>query len=133
MKTPSASEYRGSPRFVVRVPMTLSLQEAASGQSIQADSVNLSMNGISCTVNRYLPVSKKLLLSFITPHSSDGATHILLQCEAVVVRIDPEHEERGRTAYDVALAFHNLTRQQQEDLQTLIESYADILEHGVHV
>lgn len=118
------SERRKFPRFDVRVPLNLSLSGTTVKETLDATSINVSMNGVYCIVNRYLPLFDKILITFVIPEKIGNPYNIVSQCEGIVVRIEPEHEESGRTEYKVALYFHNLSQQERNLLHTLILTYS---------
>jgi hypothetical protein len=74
------------------------------------------MNGLYCTVNRYLPVFDKLLITFVNPARDRIPPHVISEIEGVVVRVEPEQPEEERSAYNIALYFSELTEQQQQTL-----------------
>lgn len=91
---------------------------------VNATAANVSMNGVYCTVNHYLPLFEKILITFVLPEKADDAYHLVSQCEGVVVRIDPEEQEPGCSEYQVALYFNNLSEAERNLLQTIISTYA---------
>ncbi len=58
----------------------------------------------------------------ISPAHNGHPPRIILQCESVVVRIEPEQEEAGKREYHIALFFPHLSQQQEEVLKKLIET-----------
>ncbi len=126
MNNSSPSERRKFPRFNIRIPLHLSFPSLETEDLFQATSVNVSLNGIYCTVNRYLSPFEKILIMFISPTHDGNPPDIILQCESVVVRIEPEHKEIGRKEYHVVLFFPHHSQQQSDVLQKLIESHTTV-------
>lgn len=118
------SERRKFPRFNVQVPLNLSLSRAKVEETLDATSINVSMNGVYCIVNRYLPLFDKVLITFVIPEGTEDPYNIISQCEGVVVRVEPENEEPGRAEYKVALYFHNLSQEERNLLHTLIITHS---------
>lgn len=119
----SHDERRKSPRFQIPITLTLSVSGIPEEQAIDAAVVNVSMNGVYCKVNHYLPLFDKVLITFVLPESNDPPCHLVSQCEGVVVRIEPEEEEPGRPEYYAALYFNNLSDSSRELLQAMLFTY----------
>jgi hypothetical protein len=124
MSNLTPSDRRQSPRFNVHVPLSLSISGAEQTETVNATAANVSMNGVYCTVNCYLPLFDKILITFVLPEESEDSYHLVSQCEGVVVRIDPEEETPGCSEYQVALYFNNLSESERDLLQTIISTYA---------
>jgi hypothetical protein len=121
MSNSKESERRKFPRFDVQVPLNLSISGATTEEAISATSINVSMNGVYCTVNHYIPVFNKVLITFVIPQNPYD---LVSQCEGVVVRIEPEDEETVRAEYNIALYFHNLSQIERDILHTIISTYS---------
>jgi hypothetical protein len=93
-------------------------------EAFNAKSINLSMNGVYCTVNHYIPLFEKILVMFVILQKTDRPYKLVSQCEGVVVRIDPEEQEPGRTEYNIAVYFQNLSQAERIMLHTLISTYS---------
>lgn len=96
-----------------RHPRTLRFQ-VNSGQrdALEAESVNLSTRGLYCLVERYVAPFSKLRVG-LDLHGADGGSH-RLDCEGVVVRVEPEAEKPDVKEYRVAIYFLNLPREDAE-------------------
>ncbi len=127
MNTLNHLERRKFPRFNILVLLNLSFPGAKKDEIFSATSINISMNGIYCQVNRYIPVFEKVLVMFVIPQSGRKSYNLVLQCEAVVVRVEPEHEEPGQREYNIALYFHNLSQAERIKLRALISAYISTL------
>jgi hypothetical protein len=84
------------------------------------------MNGLYCTVNRYVSTFDKFLVTFISNEHHEIPAHVISQIEGVVVRVEPEQEEAMRKTYRIALFFQELSEQQQNALHSLLSSHAEI-------
>ena len=124
MSSLTSSERRQFPRFNIHVPLSLSVSGTEHTETVHATAANVSMNGVYCTVSRYLPLFDKVLITFVLPEKSEDAYHLVSQCEGVVVRIDPEEEDPECFLYQVALYFNNLSGTERNLLQTIISTYA---------
>ncbi len=118
---------RKFPRFDIQVPLNLSISGEKIEEALDATSINVSMNGVYCTVNHYLPLFNKVLITFVIPEKTGSPYNIVSQCEAAVVRIEPENEKPGQTEYHVALYFYNLSQKERNLLHTLILTYSSLL------
>jgi hypothetical protein len=126
MKNSAPSDRRQFPRFTVRVPLSLSISAAETEATLNANSINLSMNGVYCTINRYLPLFEKILIMFVIPQERGTPYKLVSKCEGVVVRIEPENEEPGRDEYNIAVYFQNLSQTERIMLHTLISAHSDM-------
>ena len=98
----ASQERRRAPRVVERVPVALTDE----GKAFQAESENLSATGVYCTLDRFIPPMTKLQVQFELP---DGARHVRIRCEGVVVRVAPIVTTATRGRYHVAVFFSELT------------------------
>lgn len=127
MNNSHSPDRRKFPRFHISIPITFLFPEVKVEEPLHATSVNISLNGIYCTVNQYIPMFRKILVTLLNPAHNGKPNQIVLQSEGVVVRIEPEQREAGRAEYYLALFFPNLSQQQQDALQTLLDSHVEIL------
>lgn len=124
MKDQKQHERRQFPRFNINVPVTFSGFGNVQGNTIEATSINISLNGLYCKVNHYIPLLDRLRITLMLPEVSEEAENMVITLEGVVVRIEPEYEEEGRTEYYVALFFQNITPSQRKVFHALITQYA---------
>ena len=123
MSNLESSERRSSPRFNASIPLDLFIPGSATEEPLHATSVNLSMNGVYCNVNRHIPLFTRTHVKFVDPDRRNASAPVISQCEGIVVRVEPEHEELNREEYQVALCFQRLFQPQREALQQMINSY----------
>lgn len=126
MKNCYYSERRQCQRFDIQIPIRLSIPDSGDDNHLEATSINICMNGLYCTVNRYVPTFDKFLVTFISDEHYEIPAHVISQIEGVVVRVEPEQEEAMRNAYNIALFFQELSEQQQNALHSLLSSHAEI-------
>jgi hypothetical protein len=119
------SDRREFPRFQIQIPLSLSISGEPREETCDATAMNVSMNGVCCTIDRYLPVFDKVLLTFVLPEDVGEPYHLVSQCEGIVVRVDPEEEQPDCKEYQVAVYFNSLSQAERDLLQSLIVSYAE--------
>jgi hypothetical protein len=98
------SQRRGSYRLPITLPVTLSFVYCDEVLRVNAQMVNLSSSGVLLAMDEKLFVSETVTLEFYT---DDDVT-----IEGVVVRTG--EAEAGRYGYRVAIAFINMTYEQEE-------------------
>ena len=81
---------------------------------------NISSAGLYCNVPKYVPPSTQMGIAMIVPvREGSKVRNELVEFTGIVVRIEPEQEEPGRTDYSIALYFHGLT----DKARSLIDAY----------
>ena len=115
-------ERRKFPRFNACIPLNLTISGVEPEEVLNAASINVSMNGIYCRVTHYIPLFDRILVTFVSSEH-DTPAHIISQCEGIVVRVEPEHEEIARKEYHIALFFQHLSQQQKAMIQAIIRSH----------
>ena len=92
----------------------------AAKDAIAIQTRNISRAGLYCRVPRYIAPSTRMGIAMIVPVREDGEIrNELVEFVGLVVRTEPEKEEPGRTEYDVAIYFHELT----DEARSLIDAY----------
>jgi hypothetical protein len=81
------------------------------------------MNGVYCNVDRHIPLFTRTHVRFVDPGQKTTPDHIISECEGIVVRVEPEHEELNREEYRVALCFQRLFQPERKALQQMINAY----------
>jgi len=117
-------ERRKCPRYNLQIPIQLSLSHSAFPDALDAIALNLCLNGLYCTVTRYIPLFHKLLITIIASPHHEQTSRVISQIEGVVVRVEPEQEEAGRQEYQIALYFQELSEEQDDALQSLLAAHA---------
>lgn len=123
MKRSKQQERRNHAKVNAGIPLDLSIPGSKGEETLHAISVNVSLNGVYCHVNRHIPLFTRIRVMFVNPDHQTTSTQIISQCDGIVVRIEPEHEERDRNEYHVVLGFQRLFQPQREALHQMICSY----------
>lgn len=99
----TASERRREPRYDRNLPLRVGHD---STDGLRAESINISTRGLYCKSPRYVAPFAKLRVAVELPFvGGDTAT---VECEGVVVRVEPEVETVGVKDYRLAVYFLNL-------------------------
>jgi PilZ domain len=105
------SEKRTDKRFAVQLP----IQIGGSDFQITTDTKNISSSGIYCQVDRFVPVMTRLDLKMTIPLiENKRKIEKNIDCQAVVVRIQPESEVAQRDSYQLGLFFIGIKNQDRE-------------------
>ncbi|GAB4266297.1 MAG: hypothetical protein Kow0092_19140 [Deferrisomatales bacterium] len=104
-KPPRGAERRRDPRYNRALPLRVGDRGA---EGLRAESINVSTRGLYCKVPRYVPPFSKLKVALDLPFAArEPAT---LECEGVVVRVEPEAESPGVGEYKLAIYFLELPK-----------------------
>ena len=125
MNSVQKSERREFPRFPIQIPFSLAVSDAPREKSCDATVLNVSVNGVCCTVDHFFPLFDRVLLTFVLPAERDIPHHLVSHCEGIVVRIEPEEEHLECLEYQMAVYINNLSQPERNLLQSLIVSYAE--------
>ena len=88
-----------------------------SVDGVRAESINISTRGLYCKVTRYVQPFSKTRVCLELPFVARDAE--ALECDGVVVRVEPDVEAPGVDEYRLAIYFLNLGHRQAE----LIEDF----------
>jgi PilZ domain-containing protein len=113
----STAERRGS----TRVPARLSMEIILGGDRAQAESLNVSANGVYFSSRAFIPLLTRLRVTLELPGDAGATSRV--SCDGVVVRTEPENETPSAREYQVACYFTAIS----ESDRTRLESY--ILRH----
>ena len=114
MKRP-AIERRAAPRVDTHLPLSLG-DEAAE---LLTTTHNLSASGAYCTVRRFLPPMTKLQVRLELP----STPHPLpIECQGIVVRVEPPEPAPRRTSYRVAIFFNDLSQRDRASLAQFVQT-----------
>ncbi len=105
-KSGGDDERRRDPRYARSLPIVV--HDRADG--VRAESINVSSRGLYCRVERYVEPFSKLKVVFELPFP--GAEPSAVECDGVVVRVEPEQETPGVRDYCVAIYFLNLGQEE---------------------
>ena len=107
---------RKEPRYDRSLPVRVADD---SPDGLKAESINISTRGLYCRTKRYVAPFAKLKVAMELPFASrDPAT---VECEGVVVRVEPQTEALGGKEYRVAVYFLNVERETQDLIAQYIE------------
>lgn len=118
MRESNHSERRIDKRFDVQLPIKI---DGADFQ-ITTDTKNISSSGIYCQVDRFLPVMTKLGLKLLIPLiENNRKVEKNINCEAVVVRIEPESTIEQVSSYQLGVFFTNIKNQDREVISRYLQ------------
>ena len=115
MSRKSSAERRRSPRVETRLPLSLGDPSAELLTTTQ----NVSASGAYCTVRKFLPPMTRLQVRMELP--GDGRPHPI-ECEGVVVRVEPPEPVVRRTNYRIAIFFSDLSERDRAGLSHFVQS-----------
>ena len=107
-------ERRKDERFDRSVPLRVGHE---SSDGVRAESINISTRGLYCKVTRYVQPFSKTRVCLELPFVARATE--TLECDGVVVRVEPDVEAPGIDEYRLAIYFLNLGTAQTE----LIEDF----------
>jgi hypothetical protein len=99
-KSPEGAERRKKRRFERSVPVRVGEQKE---EGLRAESINISSRGLYCKVRRYVQPFSKLKVALDLPFVSRD--HVTVECEGVVVRVEPDAEDSNVQEYRLAIYF----------------------------
>ena len=122
-------ERRRATRSPVNLAMELSgLPDSSGPGPVSSESLNLSTEGVYCTVDHYIAPLTRLALAIVLPVGAEGEDaaeggHVI-RCEAVAVRSYPERESPGCSAYEIACYFTSMNDEDRRLLERFLEAGA---------
>ncbi len=105
-KESPGTERRRDQRHDRSVPMRVGPDSA---EGLRAESINVSTRGLYCKVPRYIQPFSKLKVALDLPCGARGTATV--ECQGVVVRVDPDVEIPGTREYRLAIYFLDLNRE----------------------
>ena len=126
MKDFKHQDRRKCQRIPLEIPLRLSFPDEETQKHLEARSINICMNGLYCSVSRYVPLFDRILITLVAPGQNGSHAHVISQIEGTVVRVEPEQELPKRKEYKIAMYFQALSKQQHSALHQLLESHAAI-------
>lgn len=121
------NERRTASRAPVNLAVELSGHFPDDGTTLASDSINLSTEGVYCTVGRFVPPLTRLGLALVLPgaerdRKADAGR--MVRCEAVAVRCYPERETAGCEQYEVACYFTRMADDDRLAIADFLASHA---------
>ncbi len=110
------NERRRDPRYEASFP----LRVGGDGEGVRAESINISTRGLYCKVPRHVKPFSKLRVALDLPF--DHGDHRTVECDGVVVRVEPEVETPGVAEYRLAIYFLNLGPQGARIIEEFLDS-----------
>ncbi len=117
-----------------RVDLRLLLQfddpdSKSEGRKTRMETLNFSAGGFYCRLNRKTPPLTRLALRFVfPPFGRDNTEERAVDCEAVVVRCEPEPGDSGD--FRVAACFTDLCPEDRVYIQEYLEWYQTVYCEG---
>jgi c-di-GMP-binding flagellar brake protein YcgR len=112
-------ERRKSPRKKIKESLKLDSLESKKEGLIEAHTIDISKNGALCILNQYIPPFTKLKMMLSIPDKKSGnSEHI--ECESVIVRVEPAITNEEEKKYKVALYFVDITEEYRLKLDKLL-------------
>lgn len=126
MKDFSHQDRRKCQRISLEIPLRISFPGTEMQEHLEARSIDICMNGLYCSLTRYVPLFDRILITLVAPGHNGSRAHVISQLEGTVVRVEPEQEIPKRKDYKIAMYFQELSEQQHSALQQLLASHAPI-------
>ena len=108
-----AHERRRAPRIAQQVSLSI----VNPREVIQAETKDLSSSGVYCTLSRFVALMTKLELNFTLP----GAEANPIRCTGVIVRVEPPQAESGRSTYQAAIFFSDLSERDRGAIAAFVQ------------
>jgi c-di-GMP-binding flagellar brake protein YcgR len=108
------SERRRYPRIETSIPMNL----MADKRNVKAETINLSMSGACCLVNRPIAMMTSLEIVLMLPEEGAPDDVIYVECEGIVVR-----NEKTETGYHLSIFFNAIAKNEKRKLAAYIASH----------
>ncbi|HDL09879.1 MAG TPA: hypothetical protein ENG39_01315 [Candidatus Omnitrophica bacterium] len=87
-------------------------------------SINLSCGGLYCEVDDYIPVMTRLKILMLLPQ---GKRSRKIECEGIVVRVEPEHPQTRLNHYRVAIFFNRMKRSDRAKIAEYVKKHKTCL------
>ena len=108
------TERRRAPRVAERLPVAIT----EAGAQLTAETQNLSTSGAYCSMDRFIAPMTKLELTLDVP---DGASYTKVQCQGVVVRVEPAIGTPDHGRYHVAIFFTELSQRGRSAIARFVQ------------
>ena len=115
MSPRSSTDRRRAARVDTRLP--LSLGDLAG--ELLTTTHNLSASGAYCTVRKFLAPMTKLQVRFELPGDHRPLS---MECQGVVVRVEPPEPVSRRSTYRVAIFFNDLSERNRDELARFVQA-----------
>lgn len=120
-------ERRRSTRSPVSLALELSgLPGGDVAGAVASESLNLSTEGVYCTVGHFIAPLTRLSLAIVLPAQAEERERAegkkVIRCEAVAVRSYPERESPGCSSYQLACYFTAMSDEDRQLLARFLET-----------
>jgi hypothetical protein len=120
------AERRRALRVEARLPLKLSVDASGAGDALVdgIETINISASGVYFRSPRFLEPMTKLAMSLELAAPAAGGGTVVdkpVQCQGLVVRIQPEQEQPQCDSYEVAVFFTWMDPEGQAVLQQHID------------
>jgi hypothetical protein len=119
---PSEKERRSKPR--IRAGLAAQLSDEFGDDAVAAETINLSMAGVSCRVLSRVELLTKVRITLLVPEirSRKKAKTAVVSTEGVVVRCEGVPSDRDTQRYEIACAFTALRDKDRKVLQAYVDA-----------
>jgi len=107
-------EKRRYPRIATSIPMNL----VADKRNVVAETINLSMSGVYCRVDRPFEVMTCLEVVLLVPDKGAPDDVKYVECEGIVVR-----NEKTKNGYHISLFFNEMAIDEMRKLADYLASH----------
>jgi hypothetical protein len=117
------TERRKEKRVELRMILEFDDPDAPDGERRTCmETINFSAGGFYCKINREIQPLTRLALRFVfPPYGEEQAEEHPIDCEAVVVRCEPDGVEEG--SYRLASCFTDLAAEDRDFIRSYLEWY----------
>jgi len=115
-------ERRKAPRKKIKESLKLDSTKGLEENLIEAKTIDLSKTGASCIIENYIPPFTKLKMMLPLPCEDDPGEYDRIECESVIVRVEPAITEDEEKKYKIALYFAEIKEQDIEKLDNFLKS-----------
>ncbi|RKY36106.1 MAG: hypothetical protein DRP78_04425 [Candidatus Omnitrophota bacterium] len=117
-KSNNQQEKRAYPRFAGN----FSVQARHEELTLNLETKNISCSGFFCEVDCFIPVMTKFSLTMFLPLVVNGKKQQhQIDCSAVVVRIEPEFEQKGAFKYKAGFFFSEINDSERQLIARYIQ------------
>lgn len=115
MTEPVGRERRSAPRVRAR----LTVATAAEDQSFAMETLDISVSGAYCLVDRFVPLMTRVRLAIEIPLA--GRDALIVKAQGIVVRIEPQERAiRDEPGYRLALFFSDVEEIGRQALEQFV-------------
>lgn len=107
-------ERRQYPRIETSIQMNLKADKC----NVSAETINLSLSGVCCRVNRSIDVMTCLEIVLMLPHEGAPDDMMYVECEGIVVR-----DEKSANGHHIAIFFNEIESNEKRKLSAYIDSH----------